>query len=147
MNSEDIEKLKEAAFAAVELLKKTPHNGPHYNTEKAEIIAAIEAFKPKSEPVECWANLHKDGSRNYHSTEEGAQSVGDLHGLMIRRAVHLREVAPVEFERWKVGEIGQWVGVAQANGRLIATAPTPNCKLIADAHNEAMQRVTGTEGK
>ena len=146
METEDIEKLKEAAFAAAELLKSLPHHGSFHGEDRAEIIAKIEAFKPEPVIFEAWGNfyegwvpcLYRDPERAKLNAGEGASRV----------AVHLREVTPApEWERWKVGEISQWFGVAEGNGKLIASATAPNCKLIADAHNAEMRRVTGTEGK
>lgn len=146
METEDIEKLKEAAFAAAELLKSLPHHGSFHGEDRSEIIAAIEVFKAKPEPFECWANVYQDGSCMGFARE--ARALLETTPKHVRVAVHLREVTPApEWERWKVGEIGQWFGVAEGNGKLISTAPAPNCKLIADAHNSEMKRVTGTEGK
>ncbi len=146
METEDIEKLKEAAFAAAELLKSLPYHGSFHGENRAEIIASIEAFKAKPELFEAWGNFYEGWIPCLYRSSEIAKSNA---GNGARRvAVHLREVTPPpEWERWRVGRIREWHGVAEGSGNIISTAPAPNCELIADAHNAEMKRVTGTEGK
>ena len=137
METEDIEKLKEAAFAAAELLKSLPHHGSFHGEDRAEIIAKIEAFKPKPVIFEAWANfyegwvpcLYRDPERAKSNAGEGASRV----------AVHLREVTPApEWERWDEEKVSTLHG--ERNWKEAFTA-------VAVAHNDEMKRFTGTEGK
>ena len=137
METEDIEKLKEAAFAAAELLKSLPHHGSFHGEDRAEIIAKIEAFKPEPVIFEAWGNfyegwvpcLYRDPERAKSHAGEGASRV----------AVHLREVTPApEWERWDDNKVEDLHGEMSWQKAFIA---------IADAHNDEMKRFTGTEGK
>lgn len=141
METEDIEKLKEAAFKLAEMAK-ADSGGPEWESA----IAAVEAFKPEPEPFEAWGNFYEGWAPCFYRDPERAKSYAGNGAKRV--AVHLREVTPApEWVQWKAGEIGGFQAVAEGNGKFIAAAPAPNCKLIADAHNAEMKRVTGTEGK
>ena len=139
---EDIEKLKEAAFKLAEIITRSAPPSC-INGVMAEAIAAIEAFKPKVEPLECWVNLFTDGQLSGPwVTKDKAESQSYINQID-RLAVHLREVTPVEWEQWignvheiRCGHIS--IGYAQNSA---------HADCIATYHNDAMQRVTGTEGK
>jgi hypothetical protein len=139
--------LLEAALKLAETFKSI-ENKADWSMETQQALDAIEKHRPKPEPLECWANLYKDGSRNYHTTETAAQNVGDLHGLMIRRAVHLREVTPApEWERWR-NDYGKCEILKGRSEVKIGIAFSHiEAGAICSYHNAEMARVTGTEGK
>lgn len=143
LNMEDVEKLKEErdvilglAFKLVEFLKDTATDPNLLDDEKA-VIAAIEAFRPKLEPMECWAVSWKSGHRTFYPSEQEAKAIATSHDGI----THLR--APVEWERWK-----------SVNKKILASGVYQGSAVnsfdandIAKAHNAEMERVTGTEGK
>ena len=145
METEDIEKLKEAAFKLAEMIKQRLETDQRFTIETwRRVIAAVEMLKANPEPVECWANVYQDGSCMGFAREDTA--LLETTPKHVRSAVHLREVTPApEWERWKVVEIRQRFGLAEGGGKFISTAPT--LYTLADAHNAEMKRVTGTEGK
>ena len=137
METEDIEKLKEAAFAAAELLKSLPHHWSFHCEDKAEIIAAIEVFKAKPEPFEAWGNFYEGWIPCLYRSPESAKSNAGEGASRV--AVHLREVTPApEWERWDENKVSALHG--EQNWKVAFT-------VVADAHNDEMKRVTGTEGK
>lgn len=144
METEDIEKLKEAAFAAAELLKSLPHHGSFHGEDRAEIIAKIEAFKPKPVIFEAWANFYEGWVPCLYRDPERAKS--NAGNGASRVAVHLREVTPApEWERW-VLYLDR--GVKTTSEKLLfAAVDEQYAKNAIAAHNAEMQRVTGTEGK
>ena len=148
METEDIEKLKKDRDQLLSMLEKlnrlTADTEATNWPEVHRIFLEAESFKPK--PFECWANVYHDDSCIGFANEKTTLKRADTKH--VRSAVHLREVTPApEWERWKVEEIGKSFAVSKGNGKLIATAPATNCKLIADAHNLEMQRVTERELK
>jgi hypothetical protein len=142
--SEDIEKLKEAAFKLAEMHRNQFEEGQAYPVRVwKEAVATIEAFKPKVEPLECWVNLFTDGQLSGPwVTKDKAESQGYINQID-RLAIHLREVAPVEWERWETkGNV-----VYQKDKLVINASNVGSAVVIANLHNAEMHRVTGTEGK
>lgn len=137
MENQDIEKLKKAAFELAEIAGSQITMASPLAHKAAELIKRIEAFKPKPEPLECWVNDHGRDDRVYYVSEKGARL--NAKDDCKRIAVHLREVTPApEWERWDVDKVTELHG--QRHWR-------EAFQVVADAHNAAMQRVTGKEGK
>ena len=142
---EDIEKLKEAAFKLAESLKSL-NGSVILSTEEKSAIATIESFKPKVEPLECWVNVYPGEQQVFHTIKASA----DFNLREGGRTVHLREVTPVEWERWEVVSCttGAFFIHNERNLRVVNVSYSLlQAKSIADAHNAEMKRVTGTEGK
>ena len=144
MNNEEIEKLKEERDAAIEAGLKLAERfresvmTDDLTPEDIAAVLAVEAFKPKPEPLECWVNTYGP-NHQYHHSEESARSCAG-HAA-IRTAVHLREVTPIEWGRWDYGSVNDLYEAKSTSGWI------GGFTVIADAHNAEMQRVTGTEGK
>jgi hypothetical protein len=149
--SEDIEKLKMERDAAIAILHGTAlsellSGGEAIGWDCAdEVRAAVEAFKPKLRQVEAFARVFiDDNSISGVYTDEGCRK--NLPPAM--RIAHLREVTPVEWERWVHFEECGEVQVRTERGAYLFTAISlDSARLATRAHNAQMQRVTGTEGK
>ena len=147
MNNEEIEKLKEERDAAIEAGLKLVEITKSINSENwaewHEAADKLKALKPKVEPSEWWLRITPDGSPvGVYGSAKEAESCP--FGVLV---VRLREVVPVEWERWRndygkceilKGRSEVKIGIAfshiEAGG-------------ICDHHNAEMARVTGTEGK
>jgi len=136
--------LLEAALKLAETFKSI-ENKADWSMETQQALDTIEKHRPKPELVECWVNLYKDGSRNYYKTERIASGIDNFESLMIRRAVHLREVTPApEWERWRTKSNFQiWQGETMIHD----CASGVDANEVVNLHNAEMQRVTGTKGK
>jgi hypothetical protein len=139
--SEDIKKLEEVAFKLAERIKQLHSKSDLPTKQDIELADAIEAFKPKAEPpFETWAIIYPDRLLSCYFSEDAASRANTDK----TRVAHLREVTPVEWERWCV-ELG--AQIRQGEKHICTPASPHTARQIADAHNEEMQRVTGTEGK
>jgi len=83
--------------------------------------------------LECWMNI-ANGVKYYFDNPSSALSHGSrIDAELTRHAVHLREVVPVEFEKWTGDELRKL--------RDLHPYGSTCFDLIAQIHNEAMERI------
>jgi hypothetical protein len=128
--------LLEAALKLAEIARRNTDDGDEWEAA----ITAVEAFKPKHEPLEKWAVKFEAGGCEYFGDESKATKRASSSKLKMT-VHHLREVTPIEWQKW----------VAYHGSNEIHTADRRmfggDIHIIVDKHNAEMQRVTGTEGK
>jgi hypothetical protein len=110
--------LLEAALKLAESIRLYSLSG-----EERNLIEVIEQHRPKPKRIEGWLNLY--GARVSGFVWPTEQSAKD-NASSDARQVHIREVAPVEWEPWTVEMV--------RNHR--------NFQETIDAHNAEMERVT-----
>jgi hypothetical protein len=101
-------------------------------------ISIIERHRPKPNRLEGWLELNRRGLfEYYHKTEPNEfvlarikEEGGTVH--------HLREVVPVEFEKW-TGD-GQNV-IASDGTYLFTTHSNATASRITELHNAEMERI------
>lgn len=109
----------------------------------AEEIAAVEKFRPAPEPRkarEWWVNVCSSGFPATYRTEEHALNCAGKHA----ETVHVREVLPVEWERWEAKD--GYVYMRGSNNLALHTG-NDTARRIAILHNSAMEALAGKEGK
>jgi hypothetical protein len=105
-------------------------NGMFKANQAREIIAK---HRPKPERLGGWMNQYPDGTfgQELYPTEEKARIKGSQSV-----PVHLREVVPVEFERWTAYEGPGQIQIQ--GGKRIRHY---DMSAICDAHNAEMERI------
>ena len=138
MENKKIEKLKEERNQLLSMLddlnRLTADTEGTNWPEIHRIFKQVDAFKPKVGPLEMWAVKYDNGGQGVFANKDEAERI-----MTSRDSIHyLREVTPVEWERWDEEKVAELHG--ERHWKAAFTA-------VADAHNAEMQRVTGTEVK
>lgn len=136
MNEEEQKEFNEAALKLAEFVTRS-HNGESFKwDDPLSLVEAIEKYRPKPERVEGWVNLGGDGGWDVFDSAELAAKYGGGENI-VRTAVHVREVVPVERKKWRAD--GEWIYTGEGSFRCSNdVAASVACKI----HNEVMERVT-----
>jgi hypothetical protein len=142
---ENQNELLEAALKVVETMRTVGDNCEiDWSLEAERAMQTIERHRPKPERLEGWVNVFKDGRiGQLWSSQEIAAVQADEDCPPIRQAL-LREVVPVEFEKWTAESApgGSWWRVLNSEGGTIATNLSKTCaESFRDTHNTEMERI------
>jgi hypothetical protein len=125
MNKEN--ELLEAALKLAESIK--PYS---LSEEERTLIEVIEQHRPKPKRMEGWVNLYGPDDHYMGFVWPTEQDAKDHASSNMLSQVHIREVIPVEWERWTAKTVQSLSFSAEA---------------IVAAHNAEMERVTHNRGQ
>lgn len=107
------------------------------DSEMREAREVIERHRPKPERLEGWVNYYGPAKHGHvlFPSKEHAESVNDSEN---GRTVHMREVVPVEFEKWTASPGG---AIWQGSKRIWNAGKQEIAEGLCEAHNAEMERI------
>jgi hypothetical protein len=123
--------LLEAAETLLGIIDSDPAGVKDEEVKVKQAREIIAKHRPKPERLEGWVGVYPSGAKSFEETEAKCREACQRAS----RFVHVREVVPVEWERWDGDEL---------YGEYMAERPEHDRKLfakLAERHNAELERI------